>query len=56
MKKNNESGMALIATILLLALVGAMLVGFVEVITSEQRAGGSSRDQTEAPLRVFRSK
>ncbi len=48
MSNSNERGMALIATILLLALVGALLVGFVEVISSDQRSGRAGGDQTLA--------
>jgi hypothetical protein len=48
MKKNNEQGIALVATILILALMGALLVGFVALATSDQFAGRAGRDQSRA--------
>lgn len=43
-----ERGFALITTLLLMALVSALLVGFVAVLTSDQRFRGLDRDRTKA--------
>lgn len=44
----NESGMALLSTLLVMMLMSALLVGFFAMVASDQRASGSNRDQTRA--------
>jgi len=48
MRRNHESGMALVATLLVMMLMSALLVGFYAVIAADQLAGGINRDQTRA--------
>jgi hypothetical protein len=48
MKKSNEQGMALVATILVLALMGALLLGFIATVANDQNSGRTARDQTKA--------
>jgi hypothetical protein len=45
---NNESGVALLSAILILALMSALLVGFIATVNSDQLASGVNRDQTQA--------
>ena len=46
--RKNDSGMALIATLMVLMLASALMVGFFASITADQRASGIDRDQTQA--------
>jgi hypothetical protein len=46
--RHHESGVALISAILVLALMSALLVGFVAVVNSDQSTAGIGRDQTQA--------
>lgn len=48
MRLSNERGVALIATMLLLAMMGALLVGFMALVTADQRSSRATRDQTQA--------
>jgi hypothetical protein len=48
MHGKNESGVALIAALLVMALMSALVVGFVAMVVSDQRAGFANRDQTQA--------
>jgi len=48
MKRNSESGIALLTAILVLMLMSAMLVGFVALINADQNASGVNRDQTQS--------
>jgi hypothetical protein len=48
MRRNHESGMALVATLLVMMVMSALLVGFYAVVAADQRAGGINRDQTQA--------
>lgn len=48
MKRTNESGMALISAILVVALMSALLVGFVSMVIADQNSGLHNRDQTTA--------
>lgn len=48
MKNKNESGIALIGTLLILVLLGALLGGFILSINSDQELIGIDRGQTEA--------
>ena len=48
MRHRDESGVALISALLVLLLMSALLVGFVALVTSDQRAGFATRDQTLA--------
>jgi hypothetical protein len=48
MKRNNQSGVALLSAILVLMLMSAILVGFVALVTADQAASGINRDQTQA--------
>jgi hypothetical protein len=48
MKRTNESGMALISSLLVLMLMSTLLVGFIALITADQQANGANRDQTKA--------
>lgn len=48
MTRNRESGMALVATLLVMLVMSALLGGFFAVIAADQRAGGVNRDQTQA--------
>ena len=46
--RKNESGMALIATLMVLMLASALAIGFFASISADQRASGIDRDQTQA--------
>ena len=46
--RKNESGMALVATLLVLMLASALTIGFFASISADQRASGIDRDQTQA--------
>src|SRR3712207_25325 len=46
--RNAESGVALLTAILVLALMSALLVGFIAMVSADQEASGTSRDQTQA--------
>lgn len=46
--RDNESGMALITTLMVLMLMSALMVGFFAAVTTDQRANGIDRDQTQA--------
>ncbi len=46
--KSDESGIALITTLLVLMMVSALMIGFFATITADQRASGIDRDQTQA--------
>ena len=46
--RKNESGMALVATLMVLMLASALMVGFFASISADQRASGIDRDQTQA--------
>ncbi len=48
MKKKNESGIALISTLLILVLLGVLLEGFIISINSDQGLIGSDRAQNRA--------
>jgi hypothetical protein len=48
MRRRNESGIALVAALLVMMLVSALLVGFFAVIAADQQATGVTRDQTQA--------
>lgn len=43
-----ERGMALMNTLLIMALMSALMLGFTAAVMSDQRAGSSDRDQTQA--------
>ena len=43
-----EAGMALLATIMVMMLLSALMVGFVSAIVADQNASGLNRDQTQA--------
>ena len=45
---DNESGMALITTLMVLMLASALMVGFFATIMADQRANGIDRDQSQA--------
>jgi hypothetical protein len=46
--RNREAGVAMISAILILALISALLVGFVSMVNTDQAAHGINRDQTQA--------
>ena len=46
--RRDEQGVALLSVILLLALTSALLVGFIVLVSSDQRSGWTNRDQTLA--------
>ena len=48
MKIKNESGIALIGTLLILVLLGALLEGFILSVNSDQELIGIDRGQTQA--------
>ncbi len=48
MKRNSESGIALLSAILVLMLMSAILVGFIAMVSADQNASGINRDQTQA--------
>jgi len=47
-KKALQSGIALITTILILVMMGALLVGFSILVVTEQRLGGVNRDHSQS--------
>ena len=47
-QRNNESGMALMTTLLVMVLMSALIAGFLAVVTADVREGGVERDQTQA--------
>ena len=47
-RAGDETGMALITTILVMMLCSVLMVGFVTAIVADQRASGLDRDQTQA--------
>jgi hypothetical protein len=48
MKRNKESGVALLTALMVLMLMSALLVGFVSYLNADQMASGINRDQTQA--------
>jgi hypothetical protein len=46
--KAGESGMALVTTILIMALMSGLLIGFYAMVAADQQASGVNRDQTQA--------
>jgi hypothetical protein len=46
--REGEAGMALLATIMVMMLLSALMVGFVSAIVADQTASGLNRDQTQA--------
>ena len=48
MRRNLESGMALVVTLLVMMVMSALLVGFFAVVASDQQASAINRDQTQA--------
>ncbi len=48
MHRRNDTGMALVTTMLVMLVMSALLVGFVVLITADQQASGRNRDQTQA--------
>ncbi|MCL4847362.1 MAG: hypothetical protein KJ066_12565 [Acidobacteria bacterium] len=48
MKRNAESGVALLSVILVMMLMSALLVGFVALVVTDQQSSGVNRDQTQA--------
>lgn len=48
MRRTDESGMALVSTLLVMMALSALLVGFYAVIAADEQAGGINRDQTQA--------
>lgn len=46
--RNDESGMALIITLMVLMLASALMVSFFAAISADQRTSGIDRDQTQA--------
>jgi hypothetical protein len=48
MTQNRETGMALLSTLLIMALMSALLIGFFAMVAADQRASGVNRDQTQA--------
>jgi hypothetical protein len=46
--KAAESGMALVTTILIMALMSGLLIGFYAMVAADQQASGVNRDQTQA--------
>jgi len=48
MRRSHDSGMALIATLMVMMVMSALLVGFFAVIAADQQASGVNRDQTQA--------
>lgn len=43
-----EDGMTLLATVMVMMLMSALLVGFVSLVVADQQANGLNRDQTQA--------
>ena len=48
MRRRSESGVAMVLTLLVLALASALAIGFFASVTADQRASGIDRDQTQA--------
>ncbi len=48
MRRNRESGMALLSVLLIMMLLSALLVAFFAVIIADQQVTGVTRDQTQA--------
>src|SRR5450759_4996516 len=48
MKTRDESGMALLTTIMVMLLMSGLMVGFFAAVIADQRANGIDRDQTQA--------
>ena len=48
MRRNPESGVALLTAILALAMMTALLVGFIAVVNADQLSSGANRDQSQA--------
>jgi hypothetical protein len=48
MKRNNESGVALLTVLLVMMLVSALLIGFVAAVSTDQYVVGTNRIQTQA--------
>ena len=48
MKQRSNTGIALISAVLVMALMSALLVGFVALVIADQNAGFRNRDQTTA--------
>jgi hypothetical protein len=44
----SEEGMTLLATVMVMMLMSALLVGFVSLVMADQQASGLNRDQTQA--------
>ncbi len=47
-RRGNESGMALVTTMMVLMLASALMIGFFAAIVADQRANGIDRDQSQA--------
>lgn len=47
-RRRDESGMALITTLLIMTLMSALVIGFFAMIAADQQASGVNRDQTQA--------
>lgn len=48
MRSRKQSGVALIATLLILVLMSALLIGFTMLVMGDKRLGGIDRDRTRA--------
>jgi hypothetical protein len=48
MTHNDDSGMALVSTMMIMVLMSGLLVGFFALIAADQMASGVNRDQTQA--------
>jgi len=48
MPRENDAGLALVSTLLVMVLMGALMFGFLAVIAADQQASGVNRDQTQA--------
>ena len=48
MRTSNERGIALVATLLVMLLMSALMVGFTTVVMSDQKFRGIDRDRTQA--------
>ncbi len=48
MRRRSDAGMALVSTLLVQLLMGALVFGFLAVIAADQQASGINRDQTQA--------
>ena len=48
MHRRDNTGMALVSTILVMLVMSALLVGFTALIMADQKASGRNRDQTQA--------